>query len=106
MYVQFMSCIYRDGKQVLNLLAVLVFYKIRILIGILNLNDNHYLQMKTTGLYIVKVAATDMRYFTTMRYKRLCLQVFHLEFLQFPVDLVTFSEEVLNRKLHFLCSES
>ena len=24
--------------------------------------------------------------------------------LQFPVDLVTFTEEILNGKLHFLCS--
>ena len=24
---------------------------------------------------------------------------------QFPTDLVTFTEEILNRKLHFLCSE-
>ena len=24
--------------------------------------------------------------------------------LQFPVDLVTFTEEILNEKLHFLCS--
>ena len=23
---------------------------------------------------------------------------------QFPADLVTFTEEILNRKLHFLCS--
>ena len=23
---------------------------------------------------------------------------------QFPADLVTFAEEILNRKLHFLCS--
>ena len=25
---------------------------------------------------------------------------------QFPANLVTFTEEILNRKLHFLCSES
>ena len=25
--------------------------------------------------------------------------------LQFPADLVTFTEEILNGKLHFLCSE-
>ena len=25
-------------------------------------------------------------------------------FLQIPVDLVTFTEEILNAKLHFLCS--
>ena len=25
---------------------------------------------------------------------------------QFPVDLVTFPEEILNWKLHFMCSES
>ena len=24
---------------------------------------------------------------------------------QFPADLVTFTEEILNEKLHFLCSE-
>ena len=23
---------------------------------------------------------------------------------QFPVDLITFTKEILNRKLHFLCS--
>ena len=26
-------------------------------------------------------------------------------FLQFPVDLVTFTKEILNEKLHFLCSD-
>ena len=26
--------------------------------------------------------------------------------LQFPADLVTFTEEILNEKLHFLCSDS
>ena len=26
--------------------------------------------------------------------------------MQFPADLVTLSEEILNKKLHFLCSES
>ena len=25
--------------------------------------------------------------------------------MKFPVDLVTFTEEILNGKLHFLCSE-
>ena len=25
--------------------------------------------------------------------------------LQFPADLVTFTEEIINAKLHFLCSE-
>ena len=25
---------------------------------------------------------------------------------QFPADLVTFTEEILNGKLHFLCSEN
>ena len=25
---------------------------------------------------------------------------------QFPVDLVTFNEEILNGKLHFLCSDT
>ena len=25
--------------------------------------------------------------------------------LQFPVDLVTFTEEIVNEKLHFLCSD-
>ena len=27
-------------------------------------------------------------------------------FSKFPADLVTFIEEILNRKLHFLCSEN
>ena len=27
------------------------------------------------------------------------------KFLQFPADLVTFTEEILNGKLHFLCSD-
>ena len=27
------------------------------------------------------------------------------EFLQFPANLVTFTEEILNGKLHFLCSD-
>ena len=26
--------------------------------------------------------------------------------LQFPADLVTFTEEILNKKLHFLCSDT
>ena len=26
--------------------------------------------------------------------------------LQFPADLVTFTKEILNEKLHFLCSEN
>ena len=28
-----------------------------------------------------------------------------MKFFQFPADLVTFTEEILNGKLHFLCSE-
>ena len=32
-------------------------------------------------------------------------EVFHYGFLQVPADLVTFTEEIHNRKLHFLCSE-
>ena len=31
-------------------------------------------------------------------------KVFHCGFLQFPADLVTFTEEILNEKLHFLLS--
>ena len=32
-------------------------------------------------------------------------EVFHYGFLQVPADLVTFTEEIHNRKLHFLCIE-
>ena len=34
-------------------------------------------------------------------------KMFHMleETPQFPADLVTFTEEILNEKLHFLCSE-
>ena len=31
-------------------------------------------------------------------------EVFHKGFLQFPADLVTFTEKILIKKLHFLCS--
>ena len=31
-------------------------------------------------------------------------EVFYYRFLMFPTDLVTFSEEIHNGKLHFLCS--
>ena len=31
-------------------------------------------------------------------------KVFHYRFLQFPADLVTFTEEICNGKLHVLCS--
>ena len=33
-----------------------------------------------------------------------CLILFPVSCEQFPVDLVTFTEEILNGKLHFLCS--
>ena len=32
-------------------------------------------------------------------------EVFHSGFLPFPADLVTFTEEILNGKLYFLCSD-
>ena len=31
-------------------------------------------------------------------------EVFHYGFVQFPADLVKFTEEIRNRKLHFLCN--
>ena len=30
---------------------------------------------------------------------------FHIQYFQLPADLVTFTEEILNGKLHFLCSD-
>ena len=43
---------------------------------------------------------------TTVSYCFHCTknEVFHYRFLRFPADLVTFTEEIYNRKLHFLCS--
>ena len=31
-------------------------------------------------------------------------EVFHQGFLQFPADLVTFTKEIIDEKLRFLCS--
>ena len=37
---------------------------------------------------------------------QLKVEHFWCETLQFPAELVTFTEEILNRKLHLMCSEN
>ena len=44
-----------------------------------------------------------LKAFTAQKMK-FSIKNFFSKFDQFPADLVTFTEEILNRKFHFLCS--
>ena len=40
-----------------------------------------------------------------MNYQNLLIPIDCTQKMEFPADLVTFTEEILNEKLHFLCSD-